>query len=392
MNTPVRKVKIHIAMIGHKRVPSREGGVEVVVWELSKRFKHMGYDVDCYNRWSPDFKHPEYEHIKGKQGKYIDGIRIFTIPTFQNSKLNAIVYSVFATLRAVFEHYDVIHYHAEGPCLMLWLPKLCGIRTVATIHGLDWKRAKWGGFATRMLLLGEKIAAKHADEVIVLSRNVQNYFLAKYGRVTHYIPNEQNHPIFRKPSLITARYGLQGGDYIMSLCRLVPEKGLHYLVEAFLGMDTDCRLVIAGGTGGKDDYANELRKTAQGDDRIIFTGFVSGELLEELLTNAMVFCQASDVEGMALSLLEAMGYGRCCLVSDIAENLEVVTARDDSLVADTFTHSDPESLREHLNALLQDETRRTKLGELAKAHVQNNIGWDKAAELTEALYLGLPEA
>ena len=384
MQEQSKKDKIHIAMIGHKRVPTREGGVEVVVWELAKRFRYMGHDVDCYNRYKPGFRLLNTEPVKGKPGKYIEGIRILTIPTFQNSKLNAIVYSVFATLRALFGHYDVIHYHAEGPCLMLWLPKLFGIRTVATIHGLDWKRAKWGGFATKMLLLGEKIAARHADEIIVLSRNVQNYFLSEYGRTTHYIPNEQNHPIFRTPSLITEKYGLQGGDYILSLCRLVPEKGLHYLVEAFRGMDTDCRLVIAGGTGGTNDYAEELKKMAEGDDRIIFTGFVSGELLEELMTNAMVFCQASDVEGMALSLLEAMG--------DIPENLEVVTGQDGSLVADTFTHSDPASLREHLNALLPDEDRRTQLSELAKAHVKNNIGWDKAAEETEVLYLGLPEA
>ncbi|MCR5674598.1 MAG: glycosyltransferase family 4 protein [Lachnospiraceae bacterium] len=179
---------------------------------------------------------------------------------------------------------------------------------------------------------------------------------------------------------------------ILSLCRLVPEKGLHYLVEAFRGMDTNCRLVIAGGSGGTDDYAEELYKLAAGDDRIIFTGFVKGELLEELLTNAMVFCQASDVEGMALSLLEAMGYGRCCLVSDIPENLEVVTALDGSLVAETFTHSDPYSLREQLTALLPDKERRAKLGDLARQHVRNQIGWDKAVEETEELYLGLPEA
>lgn len=388
MNAPEQKKKLHIGMIGHKRVPGREGGVEIVVWELSSRFKKLGYEVDCYNRWSPEIKPPACERIPGKHGKYFDGIRIIVVPTLQNSKLNAIVYTVFATIRAMFGHYDVIHFHAEGPCLMLWLPKLFGIRVIATIHGLDWKRAKWGGFATKMLLLGEKIAAKYADEVIVLSRFVQNYFLKEYNRVTHYIPNELNHPVSRPPERITAQYGLKGGDYILSLCRLVPEKGLHYLIEAFRGMDTDCRLVIAGGNGGADDYEEELHKLAEGDDRIIFTGFVSGELLEELLTNAMVFCQASDVEGMALSLLEALGYGRCCLVSDIPENLEVVTAADGSLVAEAFTHSDPENLREHLIALLPDEEKRTRLGELARQHVKEQIGWDKAVEETEALYLG----
>ena len=143
--------KIRVAMIGHKRIPSREGGVEMVVDELSSRLVQKGYFVDAYNRSG--------YHVSGKEfdedrGKIYNGIRLFTIPTFKSSKLNAIVYSFLATLRAVFGNYGVYHYHAEGPCAMLWLPKLFGKKTVATIHGLDWQRAKWGNFASRVLKFG----------------------------------------------------------------------------------------------------------------------------------------------------------------------------------------------------------------------------------------------
>lgn len=153
-------------MIGHKRVPSREGGVEIVVEELSTRMATLGHRVDIYNRY----------YKKVKTGKNYKGTRIITIPTINRKRLDALVYSFLATIEALFRKYDVIHYHAEGSCAMLWIPHLFHIRTVATIHGLDWQRAKWGGFATMYLKFGEKIAAKYADEVIVLSKSVQQYF------------------------------------------------------------------------------------------------------------------------------------------------------------------------------------------------------------------------
>ena len=216
---------LHIAMIGHKRVPSREGGVEIVVWELSTRLRDMGYAVDCYNRSGYHMNAKSYERIPGEPGVYRDRIRILTIPTVRNGKLNAIVYSFFAAIRALSGRYDVIHFHAEGPCLMIWLPKLFHIRCVATIHGLDWQRAKWGNFASRMLKTGEKFAARYADEVIVLSRNVQEYFLETYGRETHFIPNGIVRPEKVPAGETLKRYGLEPGHYFMTLSRLVPEKG-----------------------------------------------------------------------------------------------------------------------------------------------------------------------
>jgi len=138
-----KKDSLKIAMIGHKRIPSREGGVEIVVDELSSRYARQGHQVDAYNRSGYHVSGKEFDE---KREKYYKGIRIITIPTFSSSKLNAICYSVLATLRAMFGRYDVMHFHAEGPCIMLWLPKLFGRRVIATIHGLDWQRAKWGNF------------------------------------------------------------------------------------------------------------------------------------------------------------------------------------------------------------------------------------------------------
>ena len=370
-------------MIGQKRVPSREGGVEVVVWELATRLRDAGYEVECYNRYHKHVKKSSYDRIKGRPGYYCEGIRIITVPTLQNGKLNAIVYSVFATIRALFGHYDVIHFHAEGPCLMAWLPKLFGIRTIATIHGLDWQRAKWGNFASKMILKGEATAAKHADEIIVLSRNVQDYFLQTYGRQTHFIPNGIGRPLIRRPDEITKRYGLQGNDYILTLCRIVPEKGLHYLIEAFREIKTDKKLVIAGGFSNAAEYMQQVEEMAAEDDRVILTDFVHDVVLEELCSNAWIYCLPSDVEGMSISLLEAMSYGNCCLVSDIQENIEVVEDK-----AAAFHKSDVQDLRQKVTELIGHPELVEEYRSKAADFICSKYSWDKMMQATTQLYKG----
>ena len=369
---------LKIAMIGHKRIPSREGGVEIVVDELSTRMVKLGCRVDAYNRYG---KHTAGKKFDQRRGKYYHGIRLITIPTPKSSSLNAIVYSFFAALRALFGRYDVIHFHAEGPCIMLLIPKLFGIRVVATIHGLDWQRSKWGNFASDMLKLGEKIAAKYADEVIVLSRNMQDYFLENYGRKTHFIPNGITRPQIRKAELIRERYGLEKDGYILFLARIVPEKGLHYLIEAFYQMKTDKKLVIAGGSSHSHAYMEQIREMASRDERILMTDFVHGQCLEELYSNAYLFVLPSDVEGMALTLLEAMSFGNCCLVSDIKENTEVVEEH-----AVTFRKGDVEDLKRKLSGLLNAPERVEAIRRESQEFICAKYNWDEVVAETLKLY------
>ena len=219
----------------------------------------------------------------------------------------------------------MVHIHAEGPAFFCWIPKLFGKRVISTIHGLDWAREKWKfGVGSKFIRQGEKNAVKYADEIIVLSKDVQKYFLETYGRETHFIPNGVNRPEVREAKLITDHFGLEKDSYILFLGRLVPEKGIRYLVEAFKNVKTDKKLVIAGGSSDTDSFMEELKELAKGDDRILFTGFVQGAMLDELYSNAYIYTLPSDLEGMPLSLLEAMSYGNCCLVSDIPECAEVV--------------------------------------------------------------------
>ena len=373
-----KKARKKIAMIGHKRIPSREGGVEIVVYELATRMVQRGCQVDAYNRRG--------SHVSGKKfvekiGKNHKGIRIISIPTFENGKLNAIVYSFFATIRALFGRYDAIHYHAEGPCSMIWIPKIFGIRCVATIHGLDWQRAKWGNFASKVLKFGEKMAVKYADEIIVLSKNMKEYFEKEYGRNTVYIPNGIAKPERKEAELITKNWDLEKDSYILFLARIVPEKGAHYLIEAYKKLNTDKKLVIAGGSSHSSEYYKELKQMAEGCENIFFTDFVGGQALEELFSNAYCFVLPSDVEGMAIGLLEAMSYGNCCLVSDIRENVEVVEE-----YAEHFEHSNVDSLKEHLERLLYNPDIVTKYKRQATEYICEKYSWDKVVDETMRLY------
>lgn len=372
------KKSLKIAMIGHKRIPSREGGVEIVVDELSTRYVKLGHRVDAYNRCGTHVSGKKFDEARGKSYK---GVRLIQIPTFKNSTLNAPVYSVLATFRALFGRYDVIHYHAEGPCMMLWLPKLFGKHVVATIHGLDWQRSKWEGLAVRVLKFGEKMAAKYADDVIVLSKNVQEYFRENYGRETVFIPNGVNRPTLRKADMIRSQYGLEKDSYILFLARIVPEKGLHYLIEAYQQVETDKRLVIAGGVSHSREYMEQIHAMAAKDSRILMTDFVQGQVLEELCSNAYLFVLPSDVEGMAVSLLEAMSYGNCCLVSDIKENTEVVETH-----AVTFRKGDVSDLREKLKELLSDAEQVAKIKSESADFICGKYHWDSVVEETMSIY------
>lgn len=371
-----------IAMLGHKRIPSREGGVEIVVEELASRMCAKGHDVTVYNRKGHHVSGKENEAFEYRKKFEYKGIHVITIPTFEKKSLNAIVYSFLATLHVVFHSYDVVHFHAEGPCAMLPIAKLFGKRCVATIHGLDWQRSKWGGFATKFLLFGEKMAAKYADEVIVLSKNVQTYFKEIYDRDTNYIPNGIDKQEKVPPKIITDKYGLQGKDYYLFLARIVPEKGLHYLIEAYGKLDTDKKLVIAGGSSHTDEYMEQIQNMCKENSDIIMTGFVQGQELEELFSNCYAYVLPSDIEGMPLSLLEAMSYGCTCLVSDIAENLEVVKDK-----AFSFKKSDVESLVKSMEQLEElPEENRNRLGVEIQRHAEDNFGWNDVTRQTMKLY------
>ncbi len=374
----IQKAHLRIAMLGQKRIPSREGGIEVVVEELSTRMVKMGNSVTCYNRSGHHVSGKEYDSKNLKEYK---GVNLKNVLTVNWRGLAAASSSMFAAICAAFGNYDVVHFHAEGPAFMCWLPKLFGKKVVVTVHGLDHQRAKWGKIASSYIMLGEKNAVKYADEIIVLSEGVHQYFKDTYGRDTKFIPNGVNRPELREVNLIKEKFDLKKDDYILYLGRIVPEKGETYLIEAFKQVKTDKKLVIAGGASDTDGFMNKLKEMAKDDDRIIFTGFVQGRLKHELYSNAYVYTLPSDLEGMPLSLLEGMSYGNCCVVSDIAECAEVI---EDKAVV--FPKSNVEELRKCLQKLCDEAEVVGQYKKSAADFICRKYSWDDVVQRTLELY------
>lgn len=363
-----------IAMLGHKHMLSREGGIEIVVKELATRMASKGYQVICYDR--------RCSHVSGemldKRHKF-EGVEIIPVWTIEKKGFAAMTSSLAAAWKAARCKADVVHIHAEGPATMCWIPKLFKKKVIVTIHGLDWRRAKWKGFASKYIKFGEKQAVKRADEIIVLSQSVKNYFKKTYNRETIFIPNGVSKPEIRKADIIKQLWGLEKDSYILFVGRIVPEKGLIYLIEAWKDLNTDKKLVIVGGSSDSEEYISKLKSIAVSN--MLFTGFQQGRVLEELYSNAYIYILPSDLEGMALSLLEAMSYGNCCVVSDIAECTEVV--KDKAVV---FPKSNVNELKKILQELINNSSLVQKYKDEAIDYIIQRYNWDDVVEKTLQVY------
>lgn len=383
------KTKLNIAMIGHKRIPSREGGVEIVVEELATRMAASGHSVTCYNRGGHHVSGAEYDNgVK----RHYKGVRIKRAWTIDKKGLAAVTSSISASICAAFGKYDVVHYHAEGPCVGCFIPKFFGKKIVATIHGLDHRRAKWGKLASYIIMKGEKNAVKYADEIIVLSMGVQEYFKETYGRETVYLPNGVSRPQLEEANIIREKWGLNKDGYILYLGRIVPEKGAHYLIDAYRAMHTDKKLVIAGGVSDSSEYYYSLLKQSRcfkndngviksKDGQIIFTDFIQGKTLAELYSNAYIYVLPSDLEGMPLSLMEAMSYGNCCVTSDIPECVDVTNGH-----GLFFKAGDSAELAKLLTELCDTPLYVEKFKAESADYVCGEYNWDVIAGDTIELY------
>ena len=368
-----------IGIIGHKRIPSNEGGIEKGVEEHSVRMAKIGHQVTVYNRGGHNVFGKEYD--KRKQKKY-KGVNIVTVPTVKGAACVPI-YSFFATIHAAIVGYDCVSYRASGSCVMIPLAKMLGLRTVVSLHGIDSQRDKWGGFASRYLEFGEKMAATKADVCLVLSKNMKEYIDNKYHSNSVLFANGIDKPKKHIPEIIKNKYELNKETYVLSLGRIVPEKGIHYLIEAFKKCSTEKKLVIAGGAESNKEYYNNLLELAKDDKRIIFTGYVEGQEIQELYSNAYIFALPSNLEGMANALLEAMSYDNCCLISDIPENTEVVEKK-----AVWFKKGNVEDLKNELQNLLDHPEFVEKYRKDAGDYVLKKYNWDYIVEQMLDIYSG----
>ena len=361
------------------------GGVETSVEELSAELAARGHEVHVFDR-----------RKYNQEGRRMHrGAHLHSLPAIYTKHLESITHSFLSTLAAI-RRCEVIHFHAMGPSLFAWIPRLFGRKTIVTVQGLDWRRAKWGAVARFVLKVAERTAIWFPTRTAVVSRFLETYYTEKYRKPVTYIPNGVPE-IPNRPFGALARFGLEPNRYFMYLSRLVPEKGSHYLVEAFRKVDTDMKLAVVGDARHMGDYYERVKRIAEGDDRIVFTGPLYGQEKEEAYSNAYVFCHPSDLEGLPLVLLEAMGNGRCCLVSDIPEMVEVVDPErlgfqstfpggPPSPHGHTFKQGNVDDLAAQIRHLIDHPELVAALGENARAHARSEYGWDHITTAFEQLY------
>jgi len=361
------KSMLRVAFIGGRGVVSKYSGIETYYEEIGKRLTGMGHEVTAYCRTY--FTPPGERH---------NGIRVVRLPTIRSKHLETLVHTFLSTLHVLVRPCDVVHYHALGPALFSFIPRLAGKRTVVTVQGLDWQRKKWGRIAAAVLRLGERAAVSLPTVTMVVSRTLQQHYGEHYGAGTSYVPNGG---LLRERSLPDKilDWGLEPGKYILFLGRFSPEKGCHLLVEAYEQLGTDIKLVMAGASSYCDDYSRRLRTHA--GERIRMMDWVSGKALDELLTNAMLFVLPSDLEGLSLALLDAMGAGLCVLGSDVPENREAI---DDS--GFTFRRGDVADLADRLRFLIANPAVREAAGEAAKRRIREHYQWQNIAVEIERVY------
>jgi glycosyltransferase involved in cell wall biosynthesis len=362
-----QKKMLRIAFIGGRGLVSKYSGIETYYEEIGKQLTGMGHQVTAYCR--------TYFTPPGKQH---NGIQVVRLPTIRSKHLETLVHTFLSTLHVLVQPCDVVHYHALGPALFSFIPRCAGKKTVVTVQGLDWQRKKWGRIASAVLRLGERAAVSLPSHTMVVSQVLQKHYRGGYGEKTSYVPNGGVLREWRVPDKIFD-WGLESGRYILFLGRFSPEKGCHLLLEAYEKLNTDVKLVMAGGASYCDDYSRQLRSHA--GERIKILNWVSGEVLDELLTNAMVFVLPSDMEGLSLALLDAMGAELCVLSSDVAENREAV---DDT--GFTFRRGDAADLADRLRFLIANPAVREAAGQAAKRRIREHYQWPKIAAEVERVY------
>lgn len=370
-----------IAFIGQKGIPATLGGVEKHVEELATRMASQGHEVFVYVR---------NNYTNKKLTKY-KGVTLIHLPGISTKHLDAISHTFIASLHALFQKYDVVHYHSIGPSSLSWIIKIFkrNALLISTFHTQCYYHKKWGGLARKYLLFGEKVTCKVPDKTIVVSEVLHKYVSEKYKIDTTFIPNGANVKRTSNKQVL-AKWGLKENRYILSVSRLIKHKGIHYLIEAFKRLEdtnklpNNFKLVIVGEGFYTDDYVKYLKTISEKRSNIVFTGKRGGDELAQLFSNAYLFVQPSESEGLSLTLLEAMGYELAPLVSDIPENMEAI-----GKAGFNFKSKNVVDLRDKLAYALNKPSEVKLVARMARERVDKEYSWDSIVNKTLQVYRDL---
>jgi len=369
---------LRIAMVGQKGIPARYGGVETHVENIAVRLAARGHDVSVFCRARLRATNPS----PGANGTY-RGVHLLYRGSLNTKHLDAASHTFFSALKSAWRHhFDVVHLHGIGPAAFAPVAGLFGRKVVSTFHALDWRQVKWGPSAKSFLRRGEAIGARKSDGVIAVSRLMQAHIQAAHGVGAAYIPNGASLPVHPIPTAPLAKWGLVPGEYLLTVGRIIPDRDVETLLRAFAEMRARhprLRLVIVGSETPRTPYSDALEKLA--GERIVFTGDVFGEGLETLYAHCIAYVLASRVEGLPITVCEAMAHGRACVLSDIPENTEV-----GGDAARFFKCGDDKALAAELQTLIEDTAARNALGAIARSRCEVHYNWETIADQVESYY------
>ncbi len=370
-----------IAVIGAKGLPAKQGGIEHYCQEIYPRMVARGHSVDLYARSS-------YIDSPWLHQYDFQGVRVISLPCAKSKGLDALISSLLGALTSSTAQYDIIHFHALGPALFSWLPKIASsAKVVVTCQGLDWRRAKWGKFSSQMIHMGEKAAVRCADGMIVVSNELRSYFMQNYRRETIYIPNAPASYAETNPNFsYGTSLGLRQGRYILFLGRLVPEKCPDLLIKAFQSLKPPgWKLVLVGATSDTNSFTSQITNLANDNPNVVFAGELHGECLAEIVRGAGLFLLPSQVEGLPLAMLEAMREGVPVLASNILPHQQLIDGERGIL----FEAGNVDSCTQALDWAINHPEELVTMASYAKSYVEANYNWNQITTETLSLYESL---
>ncbi|MGB3653552.1 MAG: glycosyltransferase family 4 protein [Rivularia sp. (in: cyanobacteria)] len=366
-----------IAVIGAKGLPPMQGGIEHYCAEVYPRMVANGHSVDLFARSS-------YTNSSWLENYDFEGVKVISLPDVRMRGVNAFITSALGTLATTGNRYDIIHFQALGPSLFTGLSRITtNSKIVVTCHGLDWQRAKWGNFSTRLIKMGEQAAVRYAHAIIAVSDPLKTYFGQNYGREVVYIPTAPaSYAESNLDFVYGSKLGLERGKYMLFLGRLVPEKRPDLLVEAFKNLQPSWKLVLAGGVSHTKSFTASLLKEIALDRNIVFAGELRGARLAEIVRSAGLFVLPSDVEGLPMAMLEAMREGIPILASNIPPHQQLIGGGRGRL----FEAGSLESCINELSWATENSTQMAAMAEDAQNYVNLNYSWDSITNETLKLY------
>lgn len=360
-----------IAVVGTRGFPDVQGGVEAHCEYLYPYLAEKGCDITVFTR---------KPYVASGTNTY-KGVSLVPIACPQSKYFETFVHTLKGVIHARKLSPDILHIHAIGPSLFTPLARLLGMPVVVTHHGENYRHMKWGFWAKLFLRFCEAMGMLFANRIIAISEPIALSIRKKYHRSLYVIPNGVQ--ILERSDDVRelVKFGLESHKYILAVGRLVPEKGLHVLIDAFSKLNIeDWKLVIVGNADHADRYSRTLKGKAEENKQIVLTGFLNRQSLQKFYSHAGLFVIPSFYEGMPISLLEAMSFGLACIASDIPANKNIGLSEDNF-----FKAGDSSALAAKMKQFIS----RPSQGEDAKKQINlvaERYNWGKIAENTMRVY------